>query len=172
LRCDHCGAEYDEHGADPRSDCGSYSAELIELTTGTGRFWGYRGLRPVLAVRQVTPDIGIQAGRILRRWYRAKRLTKQITIQRVDQSTGRIYARRSTTRKRLFAHNRGFVCVNDGPAFASQLARYLNSLEPGLSRGADSVRPGPAAGASAQPPAGRVTCEAPAAGSGSPSGAS
>jgi hypothetical protein len=30
-------------------------------------------------------------------------------------------------RKRLFSHNRGFATVNDGPAFASQLARYLNS---------------------------------------------
>jgi hypothetical protein len=40
LRCDDCVAEYDEHGADPCPDCGSYSAELIELATGTGRFWG------------------------------------------------------------------------------------------------------------------------------------
>ena len=33
--------------------------------------------------------------------------------------------RRSTVRKRLFAHGRGFLCVNDGAEFASQLARYL-----------------------------------------------
>jgi hypothetical protein len=45
---------------------------------------------------------------------------------RVEQPTGRVYYRRSHKRKRLFAHNRGFVIVNDGPAFASQLARYLN----------------------------------------------
>jgi len=81
----------------------------------------------VLAVRQVTPGIGIQAGRIMRRWYRAKRLTKRITVQRLEQATRRTYTRHSTVRKRLFSHNRGFATVNDGPAFASQLARYLNS---------------------------------------------
>jgi ribosomal protein S17 len=79
----------------------------------------------VLAVRQVTPAIGIQAGRVMRRWYRAKRLTKQITVERVDRATGRVYVRRSRIRKRLFAHNRGFAAVNGGPAFDSQLARYF-----------------------------------------------
>jgi hypothetical protein len=31
-------------------------------------------------------------------------------------------------RKRLFAANRGFVTVNDAPAMASQLARYLTTV--------------------------------------------
>jgi len=75
------------------------------------------------------PDIGIAAGRIARRWYRAKGLAKTITVQRVEQSTGRVTYRRSTVRKKLFAHGRGFVCVNDGAAFASQLARYLTDLD-------------------------------------------
>ncbi len=33
--------------------------------------------------------------------------------------------RTTTVRKRLFTGNRGFVIVNDAPAMASQLARYL-----------------------------------------------
>ena len=33
--------------------------------------------------------------------------------------------RRTTVRKQLFRHSRGFVTVNNGPAFAFQLARYL-----------------------------------------------
>jgi hypothetical protein len=90
-----------------------------------GRFWGYRGLRPVLAVRQVTPEDGIRAGRVLRRWYRAKGHTKQVRRERVDQHTGRVTHRTTTVRKRLFAGNRGFVIVNDAPAMASQLARHL-----------------------------------------------
>ena len=45
--------------------------------------------------------------------------------QRVDQHTGRVTYRMTTERKRLFAANRGFVTVNDAPAMASQLARYL-----------------------------------------------
>jgi hypothetical protein len=99
-------------------------ADVVEQGS-VGRFWGYRGLRRALAVRQVTPDVGIAAGRIARRWYRAKGLTKTVMVQRVDQATGRVSHRRSTIRKRLFGHGRGFVCVNDGSAFASQLARYL-----------------------------------------------
>lgn len=41
--------------------------------------------------------------------------------------TGRITYRTATVPKRLFTHNRGFVTVNDAPAMASQLARYLAS---------------------------------------------
>ena len=85
----------------------------------------------VLAVRQVTPAIGIAAGRVLRRWYRAKGLTKAVVVERVERSTGRVYTRRSRKRRR-FAHGRGFACVEDGPAFASQLARYLSSLDSAL----------------------------------------
>ena len=92
-----------------------------------GRFWGYRGLRRVQAVRQVAPDVGIAAGRIARRWYRAKRLTKQVTRRRVNQATGRERYRRTTVRKQLFTHARGFICVNDGAAFAAQLGRGLTS---------------------------------------------
>jgi hypothetical protein len=105
-------------------------AELVDVCGGPGRFWGYRGLRPVVAVRQVAPAVGIQAGRILRRWYRAKGLTKRITVPRLVHATGRVRYRRTRVRKRLFLQNRGFVIVNDGPAFASQLARYLGDTHP------------------------------------------
>jgi len=33
---------------------------------------------------------------------------------------------------RLLAHNRAFVAVNDGPAFAAQLMRYLAGASPGV----------------------------------------
>lgn len=79
--------------------------------------WGYRGLRTVLAVRRVTPAVGIAAGRVLRRWYRT-----QVRVQRVDHAAGRVYYRSCRKRKRLFRHNRGFLTVNDGPAFVFQLA--------------------------------------------------
>jgi len=123
LVCVECGRDYSEDH-DECPDCGSFEAEVIEVGSG-GRFWGYRGLRPVLAVRQVTPDDGIRAGRVLRRWYRAKGHIKQVRRERVDPATGRITHRTTTVRKRLFAGNRGFVTVNDDPAMASQLARYL-----------------------------------------------
>ena len=74
-----------------------------------------------------TPADGIRAGWVLRRWYRAKGHTKQVRRERVDQATGRITYRTTTVRKTLFSGNRGFVTVNDGPAMASQLARYLST---------------------------------------------
>ena len=125
LVCDDCGQDYPED-RDECPDCGCFEAEVVEVGSA-GRFWGYRGLRPVLAVRQVTPEDGIRAGRVLRRWYRAKGLTKRVRHQRVDQATGRVTYRTTTVRKRLFAANRGFVTINDGPAMASQLARYLTA---------------------------------------------
>ena len=69
----------------------------------------------------------LRRGRILRRWYRAKRLAKRVRRQRIDQATGRVTYRTTTVRKKLFFANRGFVTVNDGPAMASQLARYLST---------------------------------------------
>jgi hypothetical protein len=127
LVCHDCGAEYDAD-VDECPDCDSLDAELVETGTGSGRFWGYRGLTPVLAARQVSPDIGIAAGRVLRRWYRAKGPTKTVLVERVEQTTGRVRSRRTRKRRRLFVHGRGFACVNDGPAFVSQPARYLAAL--------------------------------------------
>ncbi|MGH3897755.1 MAG: hypothetical protein ACRDTA_05760, partial [Pseudonocardiaceae bacterium] len=72
LVCEDCGRDYDR-AWDECPECGCLEAELVE-TGSAGRFWGYRGLRPVLAVRQVSPQAGIAAGRVLRRWYRAKGL--------------------------------------------------------------------------------------------------
>ena len=123
LICTSCTAEYDEDRHE-YPECGCPDADVIEQGS-VGRFWGYRGLRRALAVRQVTPEVGIAAGRIVRRWYRATGLTREVTVQRVEQSIGRVTYRRSHVRKRLFAHGRGFVCVNDGTAFASQVARHL-----------------------------------------------
>jgi hypothetical protein len=129
LVCEDCGRDYDQ-ARDDCPDCGCLEAELVD-TGSVGRFWGYRGLRPILAARQVTPTVGIAAGRVLRRWYRAKGLTTQVTVTRVEQSTGRAHHRRSRKRKRLLAQNRGFIVVNDRPAVAYQLARYLNCFHAG-----------------------------------------
>jgi hypothetical protein len=140
LLCDACGGEYDTD-RDECPECGCPDAELVESGAGPGRFWGYRGMRGVLAVRQATPAIGIAAGQVLRRWYRAKGLTKSVIVERVERSTGRVYTRRSRKRRRLFAHGRGFACVRDGPAFALS-ARPLPQLV-ALSARAHPITPTP-----------------------------
>lgn len=123
--CTDCGTE---RGTDSEvcPECASVDADQVDAGTA-GRFWGYRGLHRELAIREVTPDVGIASARVARRWYRAKGLTRTISVERVEQSTGRIYRRRSTVRRELFRQGRGFICVNDGAAFVSQLATYLNS---------------------------------------------
>jgi hypothetical protein len=65
------------------------------------------GILAVIAIRQVSPQVGIQAGRVMRRWHRAKHLTKKITVQRVQQGTGRVYTRHTTVRKQFFTYNGG-----------------------------------------------------------------
>lgn len=81
----------------------------------------------MVAIRQNTADVGIAAGRVLRRWYRSKGLTRQVTVARVEQSTGRIRYRRSRKRTRLTVGKKGFIVVNDGPAVTSRLPRYLHA---------------------------------------------
>lgn len=57
-------------------------------------------------------------------------LTKRIRRQRGDQATSRVPYRTVIVRKELFAAKRGFVTVNDRPAFAFQPARYLTAAAP------------------------------------------
>ncbi|GAA4940103.1 hypothetical protein EV188_106233 [Actinomycetospora succinea] len=91
--------------------------------TGPGRFWGVWALKRATRTVAVTPEVGVQAGRIARRWARAQRRTKIVTRPRVEQPTGRIRYRRTRTRVQLMTNgNCGWVGVNNGPAFSSALA--------------------------------------------------
>ncbi|MEV1291925.1 hypothetical protein [Pseudonocardia sp. NPDC049635] len=70
-------------------------------------------------------DRAVRVGRIARRWGRAQQTWKM----RVEQSTGRVRYRRSRSRVKLMTNGgRGWIAVNDGPAFAAGLARYLDQL--------------------------------------------
>lgn len=100
--------------------------EWQERGKGPGRFWGYWVLEPATATVLVDPALALRAGRTLRRWAHAQGVTRQVTRMRVEQSTGRIRYRRSRTRAVRLKNGRGWVSVNDGPAMASQLARYLD----------------------------------------------
>ncbi|MCF7552261.1 hypothetical protein [Pseudonocardia sp. WMMC193] len=123
LACRNCGNEYGK-SIERCPACRCPDAEALQRKSA-GRFWGYRNLQRELAVREVTPAVAIAAGRVARRWYRAKGLTKTNHRLRVDRHTGRALYRPSRARKILFGTGRGFVCVNNGADFASQLASYL-----------------------------------------------
>jgi hypothetical protein len=59
------GSGYDQD-LDEYPDYGCPDADMTEEGS-VGRFWGYRGLHRELAVRQVTPDVGVAAGECPRR---------------------------------------------------------------------------------------------------------
>lgn len=115
-----------------------------ESEVSVGRFWGYRGLEPVKGAATVTPEQAIRMARVLRgmsahssRWNeKEKRVELVPALRRVrrprwkvdDDGTIHEQLRMQTVRVKRMAgaqFGAGYVCVNDGPAVARQLSRYL-----------------------------------------------
>ncbi len=112
---------------------------------GPGRFWGVHGLQRATAVVEIAQDAYLTARRIIRRWSRSQaihgdwshrfptavvpRMT-HVAVQRVDSQTGKV-GHRNIRRRRLLCNQGGlaggYALVNDGPAFASQLAAALSA---------------------------------------------
>jgi len=110
---------------------------------GPGRFWGVHGLKKAIAVVEVAQAAYLTARRIVRRWSRSQALyadpsnpfptgvvprTAQLVVQRVDAATGKVRHRKVRRRRPLCNQSGlagGYVLVNDGPRFASQLATAL-----------------------------------------------
>lgn len=112
---------------------------------GPGRFWGYWVLKPKIATVPVRPDVGVQAGRIVRRHSRAQQVTRQTTRPRVRggrpiskypeviglagawlvESRTQVQYRRSRTRAVRAKNGRGWTMVNDGARFGVDLAVAL-----------------------------------------------
>jgi hypothetical protein len=112
---------------------------------GPGRFWGVHGLQRATAVVEIAQDAYLTARRIIRRWSRSQAIYGDCTrrfptavvprmacvaVRRVDSQTGKVRHRR-VRRRRLLCNQGGlaggYVLVNDGPAFASQLAAALSA---------------------------------------------
>jgi hypothetical protein len=112
---------------------------------GPGRFWGVYGLKKAIAVVEVAQDAYIAARRIVRRWSRSQAVygdpasrfptavvprTAIRLVPRVDRATGVVTYRRVRRRRTLCNQGGlagGYALVNDGPAFASQLAAALSA---------------------------------------------
>ena len=112
---------------------------------GPGRFWGVYGLQRATAVVEIAQDAYLTARRIIRRWSRSQAIygdctrrfptavvprIARVAVRRVDSQTGKVCHRR--VRGRRLVCNQGglaggYVLVNDGPAFASQLAAALSA---------------------------------------------
>lgn len=115
---------------------------------GPGRFWGVYGLKKAIAVVEVAQDAYVAARRIVRRWSRSQAIygnpdssfptavvprTATRLVPRVGQNTGAVTHRR-VRRRRAFCNQGGlaggYALVNDGPAFASNLAAALSVVVP------------------------------------------
>jgi hypothetical protein len=100
---------------------------------GTGRIWQVWGLKEATTTVAVEPHVGIAAGRVMRRWYRAELRHDVERANRIpfgpcrnEREQGlRDRAWRLRRRRGLFRHNRGRAMVEDGEAFTMQLGRYL-----------------------------------------------
>ena len=110
---------------------------------GPGRFWGVYGLKKAVAVVEVAQDAYLAARRIVRRWSRSQAVygdsasrfptavvprTATRQVPRVDRNTG-VVAHRRVRRRRMLCNQGGlaggYALVNDGTAFAAQLARAI-----------------------------------------------
>ena len=115
---------------------------------GPGRFWGAWKLKPARVGVLLNPQDGVRVGRLLRRWARAQGTTREVTVKRTKggavlsaysdviglAGAGVLESRKARYRssrvrvKRLPAC-RGWVSVNDGAEFCSQMARWLTLAE-------------------------------------------
>lgn len=122
--------------------------EWAEPGKGPGRFWGYRGLESAAVGVEIDPAAAVWAARLLRRYAAAQgrtdltrnaggvvirerriRTTRETTTRRVDTRTGTIRYRKSRVPVVRMRGGRGFLCVNNGPALAAQLARAVDRLD-------------------------------------------
>jgi hypothetical protein len=111
---------------------------------GPDRFWGMFGLKRATATAEIEKDAYLTARRIIRRWSRSQAAYGNVTsryptavtprtayrlVKRVDRDTGRVRRRRVRRRRAICDQGGlagGFALVNDGPAFAAQLARAVS----------------------------------------------
>ncbi|WP_420221413.1 rolling circle replication-associated protein [Mycobacterium marinum] len=112
---------------------------------GPGRFWGVHGLRRAVAVPEIPQNAYLTARRIMRRWSRSQVIygdcthgfptavvprATHVVVRRVQRQTGKVRTRRVRRRRLLCSQGGlpgGYALVNDGPAFASQLAAALSA---------------------------------------------
>lgn len=128
---------FSKHGSYADKEYQNEAPALWVESGSVGRYWGVWGLDKAIAEVEVTRDQADATARVLRRWARANGYVAPREVWRssdreVDTETGEVQRkwRRRKVRRRVkrMPGRLGFVMVNDGPAFVSQLARYLDTI--------------------------------------------
>ncbi len=123
--------------------------EWHEPGKGPGRFWGFWGLDRCTEAVEVTPADATTAARVMRRWAAAQDVTYEVTVRRYAGGRAEtpypdviglagaqlVQAHRSFRRRKVrrrtkrLARGLGWISLNDGPAFASEVARVMTKPE-------------------------------------------
>jgi hypothetical protein len=98
---------------------------------GPGRFWGVWNLAGATRTLVASPADGVQAGRIARRWARQGAAPRTADVEGPGRAVQRPSPLPALPLKLMTNGGRGWIAVNDGPAFLSALARYLDQLDSG-----------------------------------------
>jgi hypothetical protein len=119
--------------------------EWREQGKGPGRFWGYWNIKPCRVMVELSRDEHLLMSRTLRRlsersavWNPETRrvetvkATRDVAVRRrrTDPLTGEVRVRKRKVRRpvRRLKYHRGFVCVNDAPKLAAELARLVEGM--------------------------------------------
>jgi hypothetical protein len=109
--------------------------DAAENGLSVGRFWGYWKLERSEVPVLVSGGEAVAAARMLRRWQRHSRYTRDTTVARIDVRTGTLRYRKVKRKVTRMGSTAGFVSVNDGPTVAFMIERVILAL------GNDSVTP-------------------------------
>lgn len=90
-----------------------------------GRFWGVAGIAKSVSTVELDPADMDRIWRVLRRLRESTAGFRTVTVERVNHRTGVIRTRRVRRRLRV-RQSAGWVALNDAPAVASQLARWIS----------------------------------------------
>ena len=98
--------------------------EWIE-SGSVGRFWGYWNLSFTSENVRLSREDALLASRILRRWFKSKRIYSKVAVFRVNQETGVVKKRTANRRLKRFGSMSAFLVVNDGIGIAENLAQAI-----------------------------------------------
>lgn len=107
----------------------SYQDEPPEGWGTPGRVWGRWGLKKAVVEVELRDERErVEVARLLRRYSRYKQRVRVQRGERIDPETGEVTARYRTTHRRgsRLTGSAGYSVVNDGPALAKSLSRYLS----------------------------------------------
>lgn len=95
---------------------------------GPGRFWGVWGLAKCVVDVPVTWQQAVDLARVARRHSAAQDPTRVASVWRANRTTGKVRRRKVRRRVVRMRSTWGFLAVNDGPGFASMLARAVPAV--------------------------------------------